>query len=121
MVIKNTIQLVNSDFFGAFVEKENILRGDIFISSATCPLSALARGGLYVFMLKKVNSKKTKPNKQKQSKNNKQNEKKKPTFWNRIENEIHSRYVRLEFGLSLSLSFFPWYFSGIPRFYFPHR
>lgn len=80
MVIKNTIQLVNSDFFGAFVEKENILRGDIFISSATCPLSALARGGLYVFMLKKVNSKKTKQNKQKQSKNNKQNEKKKTNF-----------------------------------------
>ena len=50
MVIKNTIQLVNSDFFGAFVEKENILRGDIFISSATCPLSALARGGGYMFL-----------------------------------------------------------------------
>ena len=53
MVIKNTIQLVNSDFFGAFVEKENILRGDIFISSATCPLSALARGGVICFYVKK--------------------------------------------------------------------
>ena len=80
MVIKNTIQLVNSDFFGAFVEKENILRGDIFISSATCPLSALARGWVICFYVKKVNSKKTKQNKQKQSKNNKQNEKKKTNF-----------------------------------------
>ena len=68
--------------------------------------------------------KKTQQNKQKQSKSNKQNEKKKEEklgFWNRIENEINSRYVRLEFGLSLSLSFFPWYFSGRPCFYFPHR
>lgn len=60
MVIKNTIQLVNSDFFGAFVEKENILRGDIFISSATCPLSALARGGVICFYVKKSKQQKNK-------------------------------------------------------------
>lgn len=68
MVIKNTIQLVNSDFFGAFVEKENILRGDIFISSATCPLSALARGWVICFYVKKSKQqkKKTKQSKAKQ-------------------------------------------------------
>lgn len=60
MVIKNTIQLVNSDFFGAFVEKENILRGDIFISSATCPLSALARGWVICFYVKKSKQQKNK-------------------------------------------------------------
>ena len=60
MVIKNTIQLVNSDFFGAFVEKENILRGDIFISSATCPLSALARGWVICFYVKKNKQQKNK-------------------------------------------------------------
>ena len=64
-----------------------------------------------------------KTNKSKAKVTNKTKKKKeeKLGFWNRIENEIHSRYVRLEFGLSLSLSFFPWYFSGRPRFYFPHR
>ena len=65
MVIKNTIQLVNSDFFSAFVEKENILRGDIFISSATCPLSALARGWVICFYVKKS---KQQNNKTKQTK-----------------------------------------------------
>ena len=60
MVIKNTIQLVNSDFFGAFVEKENILRGDIFISSATYPLSALARGWVICFYVKKSKQQKNK-------------------------------------------------------------
>ena len=67
MVIKNTIQLVNSDFFGAFVEKENILRGDIFISSATCPLSALARGVICFYVKKSKQQKnKTKQTKAKQ-------------------------------------------------------
>ena len=66
MVIKNTIQLVNSDFFGAFVEKENILRGDIFISSATCPLSALARGGGVIYFY--VKKSKQQKNKTKQTK-----------------------------------------------------
>ena len=60
MVIKNTIQLVNSDFVGAFVEKVNILRGDIFISSATCPLSALARGWVICFYVKKSKQQKNK-------------------------------------------------------------
>ena len=64
-----------------------------------------------------------KTNKSKAKVTNKTKKKKeeKLGFWNRIENEINSRYVRLEFGLSLSLSFFPWYFSGRPCFYFPHR
>ena len=69
--------------------------------------------------------KKTKQNKTNKSKAKVTNKTKKKEeklgFWNRIENEIHSSYVRLEFGLSLSLSFFPWYFSGRPCFYFPHR
>ena len=69
--------------------------------------------------------KKTKQNKTNKSKAKVTNKTKKKEeklgFWNRIENEIHSRHVRLEFGLSLPLSFFPWYFSGRPCFYFPHR